>query len=373
MSWELAISGIRKLRSSQIDQAQEIPNCSINMNEQAQYRLMLSMRQTPYCVRFPPMQVPEPLTANDHVLFKIMMANIKGRPYALFLSDKTTGNKVYATVYDDAFKLVMHVLHYSSATVNHHQAIAAYYHWLRNSGGLTPPWSPQMFLDKWLEASFKCYNWQVSENFHKVIPNSNENTPAVSAFTSINLAHPLQVHLGTITGACMEIVVEQKHLDQFLLLNTIPNHYTYEDIIPEIRKARFLLLGEPLTSLSQYMAALIKSLSRSGGHIPSKMVTWVRDIDILSRSMTISGQQVPAYLLEAVESLRGTGVLPGNYPVPHSLLNAQLDAGLAEYHQLAGVPQPPNYPTTQEQINALDTEMHDLDADVPQPAPSRPA
>lgn len=201
-------------------------------------------------------------------------------PFALHLTDRTSGSRVYFRVYDDAEELVQKVLDFALTTnPNFYQFVLdAYATWVRN--GRVSLWNPESFLQQISQCTY--FIWSSTPKY-----NLNDEmawTPCADQWADVHLQAILSP---TDLASCYpEFSVRPSIADQFAQLNNISLLTEILDqttFLKNIRKTRFLTLGEPAVTFTQAVCEqMIPSLHRAQDMpIPDQMVEWVQDIDAM--------------------------------------------------------------------------------------------
>ena len=203
-------------------------------------------------------------------------------PFALHLSDRNTGNRVFFKVYDDAEKLVQSVLDFAHTTNPEFFNIArdAYIHWIKN--GEESLWNPEMFLERISQHTF--FIWSSTPNYD-MNDEAADWTPAANEWIDIHLEEILYPAPTLSISPYPEFAVLDNDAKIFAQINNIAGLTEILDphgFLRNIRKTRFLTLGLPaVTFTSAVCEQIIPSLIRAEGmFIPDRMVTWAQDIDL---------------------------------------------------------------------------------------------
>lgn len=199
--------------------------------------------------------------------------------FALHLSDRTSGNRVYFRVYDDAEELVQKVLDFALTTNPefYQFALDAYADWVRNSRASL--WSPESFLQTISERTY--FIWSSTRNYN--LSDEMAWTPCADQWADVHLQRILNP-TDHASSSSPEFAIRPSIADKFAQLNNITlltEILETTAFLRNIRKTRFLTLGEPAVTFTQAVCEqMIPSLHRAQDMpIPDEMVEWVQEVD----------------------------------------------------------------------------------------------
>jgi hypothetical protein len=234
-------------------------------------------------------------------------------PYALVLSDRVSGKRVWFKVYDDAEELVQKVLDFALTTTPdfYHFAMSAYEYWVRN-GRTSHMWDPKMFLDIINERTY--FLWSSAPNFDlRTDESENDWTPAAKEWADVYLQEWLYPSPNLSNSVYPEFFVRPSEADRFADCNRISildaAILDPKNFLTEVRKTRFLTLGLPAVTFVQAVSEqMIPSLYRAVDiEVPARMIKWAQDLDLLVCGELSQGRKPVEDALMASLTLRNLG------------------------------------------------------------------
>jgi hypothetical protein len=175
-------------------------------------------------------------------------------PFALTITDRVSGRRVWFKVYDDAEELVQKVLDFALTTTPDFYYFAmteAYNYWVRN--GRKSMWDPKMFLEIISQRTY--FLWSSTPNFDlKTDESENDWTPAAKEWADVHLQDWISPTPDVSNSVYPEFFFRPSEADRWAELNKVPLLVTVLDPVPfmiDLRKTRFLTLGLPAVTFVQ--------------------------------------------------------------------------------------------------------------------------
>ncbi|KAH0369883.1 hypothetical protein KCU65_g3035, partial [Aureobasidium melanogenum] len=250
------------------------------LNRRIQLDLLNEFKNYQWMDDWMPASVPTMPTPGDKELQTTMGECLFAFPYALTLNSKSTGKRVWFSVYDDGQYLVQKVLSFAQSTNAKFRDVVmdAYLDWVRN--GRSSLWNPDVFLQKISQYTY--FNWSAVPCFD--MTDETDWPPAARSWADLYLQEILQPDDSVCFSAYPEFSFSADAAASFLRLNgalMAPEYLNPRSLMREMRKGRFLSLGLPAVSFAQAVCGqMIPSLLRAEGLlIPDKMVLWAQDLD----------------------------------------------------------------------------------------------
>lgn len=298
----------------------EIQNLNINqqnidrLNRRIQLNLLAELKAYQWMDQWMPASIPEMPVPEDKVLQTEMGECLFGFPYALILTSRANGKRVWFSVYDDGQCLVQKVLSFARTTNPQFEAAVtdAYIDWIR--AGESSLWNPDIFLQK--VSQFTYFNWSATPCFD--MENEHAWPPAARGWADLYLQEILRPSDEVCFSSYPEFAISPDAVGTFSQFNIAmmsPDYLEPRPFLREMRKGRFLSLGLPAVSFAQAVTEqMIPSLHRAEDMlIPDQMVIWSQDLDLMVCNEVSQGRRPPPEALAASLALRrmGTNIIGG--------------------------------------------------------------
>ncbi|KAG9669796.1 hypothetical protein KCU99_g3024, partial [Aureobasidium melanogenum] len=278
------------------------------LNRRIQLNLLSEFKAYQWMDDWMPASVPEMPTPEDKHLQTEMGECLFAFPYALIITNKATGKRVWFSVYDDGQLLVQKVLSFSRGTnAKFWDAVMdAYLDWVRN--GKSSLWNPDIFLQTISQYTY--FNWSATPCFD--MTDEAGWPPAARGWADLYLQEILRPDDAVCFSAYPEFSFVPGAAASFLRLNGALMSHEYlnpRSLMREMRKGRFLSLGLPAVSFAQAVTEqMIPSLHRAEDMlIPDSMVLWAQDLDERVCNEVSQGIRPPPEILAASLALRRLG------------------------------------------------------------------
>ncbi|KAK6006848.1 hypothetical protein QM012_005856 [Aureobasidium pullulans] len=297
------------------DEINDLNNNQQNINRfnrRIQFDLLAEFKAYQWIDDWMPASVPEMPTPEDKVLQTDMAECLYGYPFALILTSRATGKRVWFSVYDDGRYLVQKVLSFASTTNPQFfdAVMDAYLYWIRN--GMSSFWNPDVFLQKISQYTY--FNWSATPCFD--MRDEHAWPPAAREWSDLYLQEILHPTDEVCFSACPETAVLPESATSFSQMNITlmsPELLEPRPFLREMRKGRFLTLGFPAVSFAQAVAEqMIPSLKRADDMlIPDTVVIWAQNLDLIVCDQVSQGRRPPPDARAASLALRrmGTDIL----------------------------------------------------------------